>query len=526
MTQASQVLVTKNTINLSSKLVNIIEKANSMADQIYNQIIITDSYYDVGEVTSLKTYNVQLWNATFDNKTLLNIENNGANGVLLEGKENGVIGSNSVIDYVLNVDSDGDSVIDSELIFNFENELYNKSLIVEGSRVSLFDYDINWDSSDYPKVSYTHYTDIIESYSGKEQRVNVTENPRMKVSYKYSLSDSERIAAENKLYIDGSKKIQIPLFFQLKRLKQEINKGDNSAVFDVKNTILTIGRSVLIRNGNKKSVLKISNIIDDVVYFEETISNDFSLSSEVIPLVMSLIENDIEFTNYGTNFNNISLTFDLLDTEMSTITNTDDNYLKYDNLTVIDRRPTRAIDISKNMQRNFQTIDYTIGFRDRIQKDKTPAIVMSMDFSVIGEDEIGELTALFNNHKGKFGEFYINSNTNDFILKQDINREDLKVIVENNGQSNFNDSNVKNLLLFNLKNNEKVIKKVINYQALSNNEIAINIDSVFDKDIKISDVNNIQYLSNARFNNDTIQFNMISKDYAEVSIDTKLLRNA
>lgn len=521
----TNIQINGNILDFQTANLNVINKKQSGLDLIYNQIILTPNYINVGNLSSVYNKEIILWNANYNSVFLTNISVDNLSNENLSGFSSGEIYTNTIKKYDLTVGVDGDSDINTIFHFNFVNEELTTDLNIIGSRISTFDYDINWNSSNYPVESYNHYNEIITTHSGQEQRVNYSEDTRLNIQYYYTLSDNERIKAENQIYSSGASKIQIPLHHQKTKLLSEINTGSYQAEFINIYSQFQKNSNVIIKENGKKDVLKILDITDNIVTFESQITNNYSTNAIIYPLALVYLNNNIAFNYKTNNVTNFLLTFDIVDSELYNITYNQDDYEIYDNLPLILRKETIKIDITKTFERNFEDVDFQIGFRSRFIKDKTPSIIFNHNISLFGKEEIAKTKALFNNMKGRFNEFYINSTSDDLILSESIGSLETSIKIENDGQLNFNNNVIKSIIRIELKNGNSYIRKVLNYIENTDNKISLVLDSNLGLDIEKNEVANIQYLSNARFNNDTLTINHITDEYAEISIDVKILRN-
>ena len=521
----TDIVVTNNQIELELSNITVETKSQSPLELLFGQVISTPAIVNIGELSGEYIDYIQLWNASGSTININNISGVGTTGITLDGLQNGVINNNNILNYTLTVSTDGPKDIDGTFTYNFTESQFNTNLQVLGSRISTFDFDLNWESGKTPKEYYSHVTDIAVSYSGKEQRVNITEDPRLKIEYSYNFIGRERIKAENIIYNVGDQKILIPIHHQKTKLLAPVNIGDNTAEMYTEDNLMQIGTSIFVKEGLDKNTMKITNITGTTVTFENQFSKNFGLNAVATPVMLCYLNNNIAF-NYKTNdIAECLLTFDIIDSHFNNITNNIDNYEEYDGLKLIVRKPTRNIDIKKTFERQFQTLDYTAGYRTRFSKDKTPAIIFNYNFALFGRQEIKETKALFNNLKGRFNEFYVNSTSNDLILADDIQLTEVAINIYDDGQISFDNNIIKSIIRIELKDGSVYIKKVLDYIPQVDQKLSLIIDSSFGVDISIDDVANIQYLSNARFNNDTLAIDHISDEYAEIAIDIKVLRN-
>lgn len=494
----------------------------SHKQDIYSQIFVLPDYINVGNVSQDTTYNVVLWNAKETQETLNSITETGTDGILLTGIESGLINSNAYITYSVEVTTLGPSVIDATYTFNMDSGT-TSTLSIEGSRVVLFGFDVNW--SQLPKESYSHYTDVRIAYDGTEYRHNLTENPRMMLEYYYTLDDADRMKLDGLLYSWADKIFLVPIYSQLTKTSNAITAGDTSVQIELENTDIQEGMSLLFGNIKDNVINVVTGVINNVVTFNTAFSKDFPENTYVTPLCQSYINSESNTAHQTQNLTEMLATFTIKDDTILTITNSIDNFEEYQGLKVLTDEPNRRVTINRAYSRLTDIIDYGSGVRARVTKDKKPAVVFNYTFDCIGKNEISNIKAFFNNMRGMADEFLVSTFTADMKLAEPIGATDTTLVIENTGVGTYYfNNNQKDHVIFYLSDGTTEIRQIINVLGNDNNTERLIIDSPFNKNLDISQVNSIQFLSNARFNSDTIQFEYETDEYARATIEIRILR--
>ena len=494
----------------------------SYKQDIYSQIFIIPYNIDAGNVSQNTVYRAVLWNATEQTQTLNSITEVGTQGILLRGNPSGDVVPNGYFDYDVEVTTSGPSIIDANYSFNFDN--FSSELTVVGSRVVLFGFDINWVSP--PKEVFSHYTDVRISYDGTEFRHNLTDNARMQLQYYYTLNDVDRMKLDGLLYSWADKVFLVPIYSQITYTIDPIVSGQNSARITLENTDIQEGMSILIgKNQEVGQIANVKEIIGDVVFFENEISKDFDANEFVIPLCQAYIGSTSSTSHQTDNLTEMTAIFDIKDDTMLTITNNIDNFEEYEGMKILTQEPNRRITINRDYARLVDVVDYGSGVRARVSKDKKPAIVFNYTFECIGKTEINNLKAFFNNMLGMTEEFLVSSFTTDLQLADNIGQTETTLLVKNSGAGSYYlDEDQRSLIVIYLKNGQKFIREIINILGDTEDTEKVVIQQSLGQNVSIDEVNSIQFLSHARFNSDSLQFDFETDEYATASTEIRILR--
>lgn len=492
----------------------------SYKQDIYSQVLVIPDFINAGNVSQTQNYTITLWNTTENELPLDSILEIGTEGMLLNGNAAGNLDSNEFRQYDLEISSQGPSVVDAKYIFNLGT--YSRELKIVGSRVILFDFDINW--RQLPKESFSHYTDVRISYDGTEYRHNLTENPRMLLQYYYTLTDEERMRLDGYLYAWADKVFLVPIYSQLTNLISSVNSGTANADVNITNTDIQSGMSILFKDKEKQQIMNVKSIFGNTLTFENNFEHDFDVNCFIIPLCQAFIGSQSRTSHQTDNLTEMVATFDIQDNTMLTITNNIDGFKEYNGLKLLTQEPNRRITINRAYARLVDVVDYGSGVRKRISKDKKPAMVFNYTFDCIGKDEINKTKAFFNNMKGMTDEFLVSTFTSDIKLAKPVLSTETTLVIENTGVGTFYLNNEqKSLILFRLNDGTEIVRKVINVLYNSETKESLIIDEPLGLDLN-SDAVSIQFLSNARFNADTIEFEYETDEYARATTEIRVLR--
>lgn len=500
-------------------------KIPSLGDMLFDKVTIIPNIINVGVVASTYTFDLEVRNTTLTTVYITDISIRNGDGFQITLEEGSLdIRAGDFAKFKVSISPEGQSEIDAQIIFEINNDDQNVVFCqVNGSRVALFNYEINYAQpiNEY----YKHNTVITTSNDGSEFRSSISLNPRMSFDYYYTFTSEESTKVQNMIYDNQMKEIQVPLFQLKGKTLSAISAGDTT--LEMSNVYLNIesGMSLMVKNGSDYDVMEIININGNVITFSNSFSFDYPEGTSVYPLMGCQI-NTFFTSEYQTNdlFNTL-ITFDVIDNRYKTILSNDDSGLpSYQGNYVLLRNPSRDVTFRKTNNRMYDYIDNGYGVRTRDVNDASPAITMTYLISLQGKEEINTFKVLFNKSKGRYHDFYVTSSTNDFKPSADVSTGSTSLRCKNEGQLIYNGNTNFNIVYILLKDGTEYYRNIQSIDFDGNDNILLTFNGTFERDILIEEFANIQFLTKARFNNDTLQISHLTDDYAEISIDVNIFR--
>ena len=154
--------------------------ATSYYDDFYNRVHVTPRTLDIGNLLSVQTRSVSVWNAWLTDQALSAINESATTGLT----ESGIVAPTTFAPleervFYVTVDTAGPAAIDAEYTFVFPTE--SPLLAVTGRRVVVFGHAPNWARPVVEKLNWL--TDVLLSHGGVEQRVGLRDAPRRALAY-------------------------------------------------------------------------------------------------------------------------------------------------------------------------------------------------------------------------------------------------------------------------------------------------------------------------------------------------------
>lgn len=197
--------------------------ARSYYDDFYNRVHVTPRVLDIGNLLSVQTRTVSVWNAWITSQALASISESGSEGLT----ESGIVAPTTFApleerDFILTVDTAGPAAINAEYVFAFPTE--SPVLQVVGRRVVVFGHPPNWSQPVVEKLAWL--TDVMLAQGGIEQRTGLRAAPRRGIAYELlTLSRHQTNLLETLLIGWQSRLFAVPVWTDVQALAATLPAG-------------------------------------------------------------------------------------------------------------------------------------------------------------------------------------------------------------------------------------------------------------------------------------------------------------
>lgn len=197
--------------------------AVSYFDDFYNRVHVTPRALDIGNLLSVQTREVSVWNAWFTDQALSAINETGTTGLT----ESGIVAPTTFAPleeraFEITVDTAGPAAIDAEYVFDFPTE--SPLLAVTGRRVVVFGHPPNWARPVLEKLNWL--TDVMLAQGGIEQRVGLLDAPRRALAYELAtLTRHQTNLLETMLLGWQSRLWAVPVWTDAQTLAADLTAG-------------------------------------------------------------------------------------------------------------------------------------------------------------------------------------------------------------------------------------------------------------------------------------------------------------
>jgi hypothetical protein len=283
---------------------------------VLGRIHVIPRRYDLGAVVSEQEAEVEVWNADLQHaKIVQQITVQGPDGIEVVDHLGlpGHFPASCSEGYLVKALADGDPLLDNLITWVFEGvDPLGTNLKILGFRLIPFPFAPNWGQ---PVVeTFGFMTDILVSYRGMEQRIQLRDIPVGTIRYS-TLLDNLRDAqmAGAILYGNQSRSFGVGRWQFQNQLMQNATAGDHEVVCDTSDIPYEPGSMVLLwADPYRWEVQTVESILSDRLVLNFGLQKNWTAGeTAVLPLVVGRLSSDEAFTWESLTVGSTALTFDI-----------------------------------------------------------------------------------------------------------------------------------------------------------------------------------------------------------------------
>lgn len=214
---------------------------------IFERIHVLPNKKKVGFVLSTVVFQVEVWNGhVYEEKSLTSISIGGVGGLQISGgiSAPGIFGPMRSAIYTATLGTDGDSTIANVATFVFTGEA-GATLEVTGTRLTVFSPEIDWSAPFEESIEFK--TNVIQAYSGNEQRIQLRTLPRYGASFRVLTLSPRDTAALDALLVGWQARVYgVPWWMDASPLQAQASAGALTLQVDTTNKAFEAGGIVML----------------------------------------------------------------------------------------------------------------------------------------------------------------------------------------------------------------------------------------------------------------------------------------
>jgi hypothetical protein len=283
---------------------------------VLGRVHVIPRRFELGAVVSEQEAEVEVWNAAIDRAQILEeITVDGPTGIEVDdpfGLPAHFPASESQI-YLVRALADGDALIDNLVTWAFTGlDPLGTNLRVLGFRLIPFPFPPNW--AQPVTETFGFMTDIIVSYRGMEQRIQLRAVPVGTIRYATLLDDLRDAQMANAiLFGNQARAFGVGRWQFQTRLLQDANVDDHDVFCDTSDIPFEPGGMVLLwTDPYHWEVQTIESVLPDRVVLSFGLIQSWTVGPTIVlPIVVGRLSADEGFTWNGLSIGSTSLTFDI-----------------------------------------------------------------------------------------------------------------------------------------------------------------------------------------------------------------------
>lgn len=378
----------------------------------------------------------------------------------------------------------------------------------------LWTYAPDWQAQILERLEWK--TDVITNYNGSEQRIALRQSPRRSIEFAFLVDgDQQRRLLEAKLWANGAKAWDVPIWTDTAYTTADIAAGSNSVPVDTTFYDFVAGNKVLLRSCTGRFHLaEIDNIYPHTLVLTENLADDWSLETAVIPIRTGYLDTSQQVTRFkgDTVYDNIR--FELEDVSL---VEPEEPSVIYRNYPVITQGSDWQQDLTTQYQRKIELLEFE---NTKYRDDETgqPVLAHNYYWTLDSREKIHKFRQFLYARSGRLSALWLPTFLNDLQISTPVVSGALQIDIEHCQYTE----------LYQLKKNRRDIRielgdgtvlyrRITSCNVISNEVERLTLDAAISQNIAIDDVVRISFMSFSRFASDAIEIYWAWSDIVTVS---------
>lgn len=258
---------------------------NSM---LYGRVYIDPGVIALGNLVSSQTRSFSIWNAQFVSVTVSALAATGDDGLVLTVPFVTPYSLNDLqqVFYSVNIGLTGPAQMDA--VYTFTIAGVAQTIEITGTRVTVWPFAPNWASPVNETLEWA--SDVLKSYDGSEQRIQVRAVPRRGLSYDFMLKGSDVQHFDNILWGWQNRAFAVPYWQYHGKVTSDVAIGASFIAVNTVDAGYIAGQTVaLVLNPDVNEVLQILSVTPTGVNITNPTAKAWPAGSSVYPAAVSTI---------------------------------------------------------------------------------------------------------------------------------------------------------------------------------------------------------------------------------------------
>jgi hypothetical protein len=259
-------------------------------------------------------------------------------------------------------------------------------------------------------------TDILQSYSGAEQRIARRLSPRRTFEFSILINGSERSKFENRLAFVGGNSWYLPIYTDVTYLNDDVNRGAIVLPCSTIGRDFVVGNKVLIKseinNVNQTALLEVAAISTDSITLVNPVKSNFLAGACIYPTRLAVLTDVPELTRYNDDLLSAQIRFRI--TEHNAFSNNISFLPIYRHFPVLTMHPDWSESLKGRYERVLLELDNGSGIPKRLDTARLPFFVQEFRWFLTERNEQMQLRQLFYYLNGCQKNIWVSSHASDF----------------------------------------------------------------------------------------------------------------
>lgn len=408
----------------------------------------------------------------------------------------------------LEIAKDGAPTFDGLYSFTFaEGDVV--SLAASGNRIAV--WPIKHENEFRETVEFL--TDVMESLSGKEQRVALRSEPRESYQLNYRLTEDSRQRAQIHLQGWQSNLWALPMFHNGCRSTAAVAFEDTSVTVDATTNrdFRVGGQAVFWQDEQVVEVVTISAVTATTIEFTSTpIQRAFGANVEIYPARLAYIRNVVSGNRYAINLEQFGINWSIWDNDTGALAASTAAFSSYDSKVLFDKSLMGSGTMKVTHDAKVRFVDNKTGqikaYSRQSGKHKRGS---EKGFWLGSRQDIIECKQVLKSLQGRQKAFYLPTHIADMTLRADFEIADTSIEVTGLEMERFLQPNIQHprkVLRVVCTDGTIITRDVVSIAKNGDTLDTVTLSSALGVDKTIAEVERIEFLEQVRFDADKFTF--------------------
>lgn len=486
----------------------------------FNRIHIQYRHLDLGNIISTQQVNFTVFNSYFVPRTLNEIVESGITGglVLTEPAPTPLVFQPfEQYVYQLSVSTEGPPSVAATYLFDFD--VIDLQLDVTGTRLVLFYFE-----PDGPMNETLEWaTDILESYDGSEQRIELRGAPRQRIEFDVLTDGIDDTKLRGLLFDWLPRVFGLPIWWEMRRVTSAPTAGDGTINVSTLNGDFREGGLMMIyQDKDKYEVIGITSMDSTSIKLDTDLTNSYTRKAVVIPVRTAYAAPNANRSVTTTNLARTSVAFTTLDNENLASSSGANTYLSK---ALLDDANFSDSNYSEQFQTRIFALDTVTGNVLQVTGWDQSKILLKKRWEVTTAADLWRIRRLLHSFHGNRVSFWLPSFRNDLQVNQTIAAGTPSIRIDHCGYTQTYKGRVPYTdIRVILNDGTSYVRRIIGSNVDGVNEVLTLNAPLSASPILVDDIERTEFVQLVRINNDRAKLTHVRAGTATIEINVTAVK--
>jgi len=495
----------------------------SYRDVLYGHIHLFPGAFALGNLLDNQLRKVEVWNAREDAQLLTAIQAVNPDGTVVSGPAMppATFGPLESRYYDVSISLAGSAALNAVFTWQFAAE--QPSLTVTAARVIAMTFSPDW--SEPPEEQLRWKTDVIRSYEGQEQRIQLLGKPRRNLAFSYLFEDSTQGSRfQSQVWGWQQRTFAVPMWTDQAWLDSDLALGSVSIPFATAYMDVAADQPVMLWLApDTWEIVEVSGFTSSALQVKQPTKALWPRGTRVVPMRLGHMPKSLEWGRANTLQAGLRIEWNL-DPSIGIGANriAPSGLPVYQGYEVLLEEPDWSLELGEAAERDMDLVDFETGLVVYDTHSSAPEFSRPFHWVIKGRDAISRFLGFLEARKGRQVPFWIPTNARDMEQTQDAAASDASIQIRDVHYSTYvaQHPNRRDLAFY-PATGTPVFRRIIASSLGAAGYEWITLDQAFGQIRKASDWTCISFLSFVRMDQDSLRMVWETDDLLRASFRVK-----